>query len=436
MENPSSQEPNGLEGPLRERSASIMRSFLDSREELVWPDEFGEVGPERYHCRFDNNIFPFKRVRRIFKGKCDIDCWVVDSDKAPTFPFKELFVTKMLQRQHVSTTTDSRTKREISVMKDLRHPHIVVFLGTWERFNRLSILMFPAACCDLGDFMKRISDDLEDLRASALGPVDLSDLDSSTASPGSLSGPPTSSRPVIEYSCPQKLRLVRKYFVCLSQALRYIQEQGVRHKDIKPKNILIDESGSVLLSDFGLSKISPFCTSHVTHEHQNYDPKYVSPEMFNNRPGGDLSDVFSLGCVFLEMATILQGKTLKDLDNQYLPKTSDPEIEVGGYHANLEAVYEWLRILEASGRNGATETKGDDRSTNGGLTHQNLMSEGDLWVQGLKAALASIQNMMAEDPAHRPKASELWSHFQDIAPELCSDCDPRHEDVWKPKTAT
>ena len=226
--------------------------------------------------------------------------------------------------------------------------------------------------------------------------------------------------------------------MCLPQALSYIQEQGVRHKDIKPKNILIDESGSVLLCDFGISKRFTLNASHVTHEDQNYDSKYVSPEMFNDSPRGDHSDVFSLGSVFLEMATLLLGKTLKDLDKQYLPKTSDPEIRVdsSGYHENLEAVYEWLKILEASGRNGFTETKSDDQSTNGGLEHQNLMSDGGPWIQSLKAALASIESMMAEDPASRPKASNLRFRFRDIVPELCSDCDPRHEDVWKPKTAT
>ena len=425
MENPLRQELDGLEGPLRERSTSIMRSFIDSREELIWTDELGEVGPERSHCRLADNNFPFKRERRIFKGEYNIDRWVLDSEKAPTFPFKKPFVTKTLQRQLVCRAT---IKREISVMKDLRHPHVVVFLGTWERFNRLSILMFPAACCDLGDFMKDISNHLEDLRASTLGAVDLSNLHSSTALPGrSSSGPLISSGPVMEFSCPQKLLLVRKYFVCLSQALRYIQEQEVWHNDIRPKNILIDESGSVVLCDFGESERSHLSASHITHEGWHIDPKYVSPEMLNDNHRDGPSDVFSLGCVFLEMATLLLGKTLKDLDKHCLPQTSDVDIEVKSsrYYENLEGSYEWLMILEASGRNGVTEFKGDD----------NFKSDGDSWIERLKAALASIQRMMAEDPAHRPKASELWSLFQYINPELCSDCDPRHEDVWKPQTA-
>ena len=82
-----------------------------------------------------------------------------------------------------------------------------------------------------------------------------------------------------------------------------------------------------MVTEFGISKRFDLDTSHDTNENQLYDPKYVSLKIYNNTPRGDPSDVFSLGCLFLEMATLLLGKKLKDLDKHYLPKHSDPVLE-------------------------------------------------------------------------------------------------------------
>lgn len=43
--------------------------------------------------------------------------------------------------------------------------------------------------------------------------------------------------------------------------------------------------------------------------------------------------------------------------------------------------------------------------------------------------------MLAKDHRHRPKTAKLWSSFRNIVPEWCRDCDPRHEDVWRPTAA-
>ena len=434
MGEPSSQEHkiNGLGLPFDGQSDSVMREFIESGEKIEWTDEFGTCGPDENHCLIFKS-FPF-RTKTIFTGKSYVARCKVDSEMAPTFPFKREFAEKRLQKTSVGR--EDKTKAEISIMKNLRHPHIVAFLGSWERIGRLSILMFPPACFDLEKFMGEISTDLEHLRDSASQQTDPSVLKPSIALPGRWSRPLSSSRPDCEAPCLQKLLMIRRYFVCLSQALAYIHKQGIRHKDIKPKNILIDESGSAVVTDFGISKHFPWNVSHDTHEHQKYDPKYVSPEMFDDRPRGDLSDVFSLGGVFLEMATLLSGKTLNDLNKQYMPKPTDPDLATkdGGYHWNLDGVYEWISLLGDLRGKGPAETEGDEFA-DGDVSHQDFMSHKAPWSQALIETLPSIKSMMAHDQEHRPKAAGLWSRFQELAPERCRDCDPRHPDVWKPTAA-
>ena len=169
-----------------------MRSFIESGEQLEWMDEFGKVGPDRSHCQLFSHP-PFK-MQRLFKGKCFVGRCEIDSEKAAACPFKRPFVAKTLQKR--SMNSQDWTKAEIPVMKNLRDPHIAVFLGTSSEVpGSLSILIFPAACFDLGYFMKHISDDLANLRGTPLRRKDTL----GTALPCNWSGPLSSSRPDVEY---------------------------------------------------------------------------------------------------------------------------------------------------------------------------------------------------------------------------------------------
>ena len=45
-----SYQPDELKWPLDRRVDSVMCSFLESRNELIWTDELGDYGPDRSHC--------------------------------------------------------------------------------------------------------------------------------------------------------------------------------------------------------------------------------------------------------------------------------------------------------------------------------------------------------------------------------------------------
>jgi len=88
----------------------------------------------------------------------------------------------------------------------------------------------------------------------------------------------------------------------ICRGLRYAHEKNVFHRDIKPQNILIDDSGKVAISDFGIARI--FSSTHLTNTGVAVGtPEYMSPEQAEGRDPDGQTDVYSLGIVMYEMVT-------------------------------------------------------------------------------------------------------------------------------------
>ncbi|MBL8103767.1 MAG: serine/threonine protein kinase, partial [Anaerolineales bacterium] len=93
-------------------------------------------------------------------------------------------------------------------------------------------------------------------------------------------------------------------FMQLTDALGYAHAQGVVHRDLKPANVLVDSSGNLFLTDFGIAKLLENASPRLTQTAAIMGtPAYISPEQAAALPVDQRSDIYSLGVILHEMVT-------------------------------------------------------------------------------------------------------------------------------------
>lgn len=137
-------------------------------------------------------------------------------------------------------------------------------------------------------------------------------------------------------------------------ALEYAHGAGVIHRDVKPHNLIPDESGMIKILDMGLARFDAYmeqgqdATRHATMTNSGVvmgTVDYMSPEQaVNSRNASEASDIYSLGCTLyylLTGKTIFKGDTLMEKlvahREQSPPKLSDNAENVS---IGLEAVFQ------------------------------------------------------------------------------------------------
>ena len=216
----------------------------------------------------------FEVVRPLGRGNADVEEVQQAGRPAQTYARKSIKLDPTVDRRKMAMIAS-----EIEIMKRLRHIHIIHFRGSyeWRRLSNYSIfnlLMSPVAETDLENHLMIVdsmgNDDPERRLTS---------------------------------------RTMRQWPACLFRALAYVHFMNIRHKDIKPANILI-KNNNVLLTDFNISNDFDQLTTSKTMGPARATWLYASPEVTREEPRGRAADVWSLGCVMLEICAVWSGEKL------------------------------------------------------------------------------------------------------------------------------
>ncbi|HEY7123873.1 MAG TPA: protein kinase [Ktedonobacterales bacterium] len=193
-------------------------------------------------------------MARVYKGFQEhLDRWVAIKVLPPYYAADPNFV--------------NRFKLEAQAMARLTHPNIITVHDAGEQDGRLYIVMAYMSRGTLKDQMAR-------------------SMEASRALP-----------------------IIRQ----VAEALNYAHERSIIHRDVKPVNVLFDDDGRAVLSDFGIAKIMESAEHRLTRPGAGVGtPEYMSPEQCRGDPVSSRADVYALGITLYEMLT---GRTPFQADN-------------------------------------------------------------------------------------------------------------------------
>ncbi|XP_054805814.1 mitogen-activated protein kinase kinase kinase NPK1 [Prosopis cineraria] len=150
-------------------------------------------------------------------------------------------------------------EEEVKLLKNLKHPNIVRYLGTAREEDSLNILL---------EFVPGGS------ISSLLGKFG---------------------------SFPESV--IKMYTKQLLLGLEYLHKNGIIHRDIKGANILVDNKGCIKLADFGASKKVVELATMNGAKSMKGTPYWMAPEVILQTGHSFSADIWSVGCTVIEMAT-------------------------------------------------------------------------------------------------------------------------------------
>ncbi|XP_069711872.1 serine/threonine-protein kinase Nek1 isoform X3 [Phaenicophaeus curvirostris] len=214
------------------------------------------------------------KVRKIGEGSFGKAFLVKAKENGQQYVIKEINISKMSNKER------EESRREVAVLANMKHPNIVLYRESFEENGCLYIVM---DYCEGGDLFKRIN-----------------------AQKGIL------------FSEDQIL----DWFVQICLALKHIHDRKILHRDIKSQNIFLTKDGTIQLGDFGIARVLN-STAELARTCIG-TPYYLSPEICQNKPYNNKSDIWALGCVLYEMCTLKHAFEAGNMKNLVLKIISGP----------------------------------------------------------------------------------------------------------------
>lgn len=113
----------------------------------------------------------------------------------------------------------------------------------------------------------------------------------------------------------------------IAEAIAYVHEKDILHRDIKPQNVVVDALGHARLLDFGISK-NPKLKSHQLTLHASFGtPGYAAPEVVLGEDATRQSDLFSFGALAYELLAgrpAFTGKTTGEINHKVVRGEREP----------------------------------------------------------------------------------------------------------------
>ncbi len=194
-----------------------------------------------------------------------------------------------------------RFRREAQVVARLHHPHIVTVFGIGEDQGVHFFAMQFIQGHNLDKLLRSLRCEESAATDPTVPPTGRStDAGANSAQEASGAG----AVRWVDLRAPGSLsyyRAIAALGVHAAQGLAYAHSLGVLHRDIKPSNLLLDSSGIVLLTDFGLAKVEG--DESLTNAGDVVGTlRYMAPERFDGRCDAR-SDVYGLGMTLYELLT-------------------------------------------------------------------------------------------------------------------------------------
>ncbi|XP_015200423.1 serine/threonine-protein kinase Nek1 isoform X2 [Lepisosteus oculatus] len=210
----------------------------------------------------------YTKVSKIGEGSFGKAILVKSKEDGKQYVIKEINISKMSNKER------QESRREVAVLANMKHPNIVQYRESFEETGCLYIVM---DYCEGGDLFKRIN-----------------------AQKGVL------------FSEDQ----IMDWFVQICLALKHVHDRKILHRDIKSQNIFLTKDGTIQLGDFGIARV---LNSTVELARTCIGtPYYLSPEICENKPYNNKSDIWALGCVLYEMCTLKHAFEAGNMKNLVL----------------------------------------------------------------------------------------------------------------------
>jgi serine/threonine protein kinase/tetratricopeptide (TPR) repeat protein len=227
----------------------------------------------------------FRVVRRLGSGGMGVVYEAYDRERGVPAALKHL--------RQLSADAILRFKNEFRSLQDLQHRNLVGLRELWEDQGRWFLTMELVVGCDVLSYVRRRGDGAHH---------DAPTMDSAVSDVELAAGtrpPPITAGPGPRYDDAR----VRSAIGQLAQGLAALHDHGMVHRDVKPSNVLVDETdGRVVLVDFGL-----------VIDHQRDVPRgdpsvvgtafYMAPEQGLGGAVGFEADWYSTGVILYEALT-------------------------------------------------------------------------------------------------------------------------------------